>query len=88
LENLTEALTWLIGRPVLDQTGLHGTFDYQLEWSPDEMQVRSAEAPPQTEGDSPPIEPALQEQLGLKLLSKKDRVNVLVVENVEKAAAN
>ena len=37
LENLTDVLTWLLGRPVLDRTGLEGSFDYKLEWSPDEL---------------------------------------------------
>jgi uncharacterized protein (TIGR03435 family) len=88
LEHLTETLTWVLGRPVLDQTGLEGAFDYKLEWSPDEAQVRSQEAPPETEGNAPSLNAALQQQLGLKLVSKKGPVELIVVEKAERPIAN
>lgn len=88
LENLTDALTWLLGRPVLDQTGLEGSFDYKLEWTPDEMQLRSQEAPPQTDGDAPSLGAALREQVGLNLVSAKRPVQLIVVEKAERPTAN
>jgi uncharacterized protein (TIGR03435 family) len=88
LENLTETLTWVIGRPVLDRTGLEGSFDYKLEWLPDEAQVRSLEAPPESEGNEPSLETALREQLGLRLVSRKGPVEVIVVERAERPKAN
>jgi uncharacterized protein (TIGR03435 family) len=88
LENLTEALTWLLGRPVLDRTGLEGSFDYKLEWSPDEMQLRSQEAPPETDGNAPSLAAALQQQVGLKLVSRQDPVDLIVVEKAERPRAN
>jgi uncharacterized protein (TIGR03435 family) len=88
LENLTGALTWLLGRPVLDRTGLEGSFDYKLEWSPDETQLRSQEAPPETEGNAPSLAAALQQQVGLKLVSRKGPVDLIVVEKAERPRAN
>ena len=85
---LTEALTLLLGRPVLDRTGLQGNFDYKLEWSPDELQVQSQEAPPQVDGVMPSLVAALQQQMGLRLLSKRSPVDLIVVERAEKPTPN
>ena len=87
LDDLTETLTWLLGRPVLDHTGLEGSFDYKLEWSPDEMQTQSLEAPPQTDRDAPTLAAALG-QIGLKLVSQKSPVELIVVQKVEKPSPN
>ena len=88
LEHLTDALTWLLGKPVLDRTGLEGSFDYKIEWSPDEMQLRSQEAPLETDGNAPSLAAALQQQVGLKLVSKKGPVDLIVVEKAERPRAN
>jgi uncharacterized protein (TIGR03435 family) len=88
LEHLTDALTWFLGRPVLDRTGLEGSFDYKLEWSPDETQLRSQEAPPETDGNTPSLAAALQQQVGLKLASGKGPVDLIVVEKAERPKAN
>ena len=68
-------------RPVLDRTGLTGTFDFSLEWSlaPDPRQPPDA----QPEDSGPTFLEALQEQLGLKLKSAKGPVDVLVIDHVE-----
>ena len=88
LEHLTETLTWLLGRPVVDRTGLQGSFDYKLEWSPDEVQIRSTEAPVEIAGNALPLDGALQQQLGLKLVSQKDQVGLIVVESAERPIVN
>jgi uncharacterized protein (TIGR03435 family) len=88
LENLTDVLTWLLGRPVLDRTGLKGAFDYKLEWSPDELQLQSQEAPAQGEGNAPSLGGALQQQLGLRLASTKGLVDLVTVEKAEKPTEN
>ena len=87
LDHLTEALTWLLGKPVLDKTGLEGSFDYKLEWAPDEVQVQSGEAPPQTDGSAPSLAAALG-QFGFKLTARKDMVEEIVVERAERPAGN
>jgi uncharacterized protein (TIGR03435 family) len=67
------------GRPLVDKTGLTGTFDIHLEFSPDEDAVDAA---------IPSIFTALQEQLGLRLESSKGPVEVLVIDRVERPGAN
>jgi uncharacterized protein (TIGR03435 family) len=61
---------------VLDDTGLKGFYEIDLRWTP-------ADAPEGTD-TGPPIFKAIQEQLGLKLESRKDGVDVLVVDSAEK----
>jgi uncharacterized protein (TIGR03435 family) len=72
-----------LNRPVVDQTGLTGRFDLRLTWTPDESQsaTESADAPPD-------LFTAIQEQLGLKLVSTKAPVDVLVIDHVEGPSAN
>jgi uncharacterized protein (TIGR03435 family) len=64
-------------RVVIDETGLQGTFDVTLEWSPD-----------QTATDKPSIFTAVQEQLGLKLESAREPVDVLVIDHIERPSEN
>ena len=66
-----------IGRPVNDATGLKGKYDFNLKW------VLDWGGPP-TDDSSPTIFEALQQQLGMKLESKKGMVDILVVDHVEK----
>ncbi len=68
-----------IGRQVLDETGLMGRYDFTLEW---------AITPDTSNPSGPDIFTALQEQLGLKLESKKGLVQILVVEHVERPSEN
>jgi uncharacterized protein (TIGR03435 family) len=74
-----------VGRMVLDRTGLSGAFDLDLEWTPERTALAgdaSPGAPPASEG--PSIFTALQEQLGLKLDSRRGPVDVLVIDHVER----
>jgi uncharacterized protein (TIGR03435 family) len=87
LENLTDVLSWLLGRPVLDRTGLQGSFDYKLEWSPDEMQLLSEEAQPDADGNAPSLTAALR-QVGLRLVSTKAPADMIVVEKAERPTPN
>jgi uncharacterized protein (TIGR03435 family) len=71
-------------RPVEDHTGLKGTFEFDLEWTP--VQPVPADAPP-----APPVDPngpslftALREQLGLKLEAAKSSIDILVVDHAER----
>ena len=79
-----------VGRVVLDETGLKGTYDFELTWVPD----RTATSPfapsdaPAPSSDGPTIFTALQEQLGLKLEPKKEPIEILVIDHVEKASEN
>jgi uncharacterized protein (TIGR03435 family) len=65
--------------PVADQTGMDGRFDMKIRWSPN----------PQPDQDSgPSIFTAVQEQLGLKLESRKVPADLLVVDHAERPAEN
>jgi len=68
-----------LDRPVVDMTGLQGVFDLNLVWEPDRPERAK------NDGESgPSLFTALQEQLGLKLESRKAPVEILVVDAVEK----
>ena len=68
----------LTGRPVLDKTGLEGTYDYVLEWSTDS----------DTAGTGPSVFTALQEQLGLRLESVKAPTDTVVIDRIERPSEN
>jgi uncharacterized protein (TIGR03435 family) len=84
--------TAVLDRPVVDQTGLSGRFDFELKWTPDEFQFAGlgVKVPPPTDNaDAPPdLFTAIQQQLGLRLESTKAPVDVLVIDRVEKPSAN
>jgi uncharacterized protein (TIGR03435 family) len=84
--------TTALDRPVVDQTGLTGKYDFTLDWTPDESQFggrgRQA-APPVDNAEVPPdLYTAIQQQLGLKLESTRAPVEVIVIERLEKPSAN
>jgi uncharacterized protein (TIGR03435 family) len=84
--------TAVLDRPVVDQTGLSGHYDFQLNWTPDESQFSGMGIrvpPPSDKPDAPPsLAIALQDQLGLRLTATKTMVDVLVIDKVEKPSAN
>jgi uncharacterized protein (TIGR03435 family) len=84
--------TTALDRPVVDQTGLTGKYDFTLDWTPDESQFggRGGQAPPPADNsDVPPdLYTAIQQQLGLKMESTKAPVEVLIIDKVEKPSEN
>jgi uncharacterized protein (TIGR03435 family) len=62
---------------VIDLTGLNGDFAFKLEWTPDD----GATSPDGVAGLS--LFTAVQEQLGLRLESRKGPLDVLVVDHAE-----
>ncbi len=80
---LARVLAQVLGRVVLNETGLSGRYDLSLRWTPDDAAAQS------TSADAPPgLFTAIQEQLGLKLDSTKGAVPVLVIDGVEMPSAN
>ena len=76
---------------VIDMTGLTGPFSVDLQWTPDAFRNRVSQdgAAPLVNGqpvnvDGLSLPTALQEQLGLRLESRKGSVDVLVVDHAEK----
>jgi uncharacterized protein (TIGR03435 family) len=97
MSELVRILGMVMGRPVVDKTGLAGEFDVHLEFTPDESTMGlpgsggkdDPGGPPlATDPGRPNIFAALQEQLGLKLTSAKGPVEVLVIDHVERPTAN
>jgi uncharacterized protein (TIGR03435 family) len=75
-QELAEALARMrevSDRAVVDQTGLNGRFDFELNWSPDRGSGVSEDAP------YPGLFTALQEQLGLRLKPQKGSVPTVEV---------
>jgi|SRR5579863_66318 len=68
---------------VVDQTGLTGPFEVMLEWSPDDGVAPAAG----NASAGPSIFTAVQEQLGLRLESRKGPLDVLVIDHAEKVPA-
>jgi len=82
----------VLDRPVVDQTGLQGRFDFTLNWTPDETQFGGLGVrvpPPADNASAPPgLFTAIQEQLGLKLDSARAPVEVFVIDRAEKPSEN
>ena len=72
-----------VGRVVIDRTGLIGSFDLDLQWTPDQpLPLDTPERVP-IDPNGVSIFTAVQEQLGLKLESQKSPVDVLVIDRAE-----
>jgi bla regulator protein blaR1 len=87
-------------RPVLDRTGIPGLFDVKLQWNPFAGRRQLTGDVPRSPGaeeregrrpdfDSlPTLAEAVEQQLGLKLESRKSSVEGYVIEGVEKPSGN
>jgi uncharacterized protein (TIGR03435 family) len=87
LTQLATTLSALVGRPVIDRTGISGTFDMDLEWTPS-MEMAAPGSTTAANGDGPSIFAALQEQLGLRLESTTAPFDVLVIDHIERPTEN
>ena len=86
---LSRSYVSLLGRNVIDATGLTGAYEVHLKWAMDSLSPPAGpNATPPSDATGPSIFTALQEQLGLKLESTKGPVEVLVIDHVERPSAN
>lgn len=69
----------VLDRPVVDETGLKGKYDFKLTWTPGNPPVAEENAPPG-------FFTAIKEQDGLKVEPGKDQVPVLVIDHVQQPA--
>jgi len=84
MEDLAKFLTSYAGRTVIDKTNLTGKYDVQLIFTP-------ANAPPDlvsNEQQAPSLRSVLAEQLGLRLEPGKASLEVIVIDQIERASAN
>jgi uncharacterized protein (TIGR03435 family) len=90
---------WLSGSlrsPVVDKTELTGTYDFTLKFAPNLARLRislddAASAQPAgavSDSNGPTLLDALQDQLGLKLVSGKGPLEVIVIDHVERPSGN
>jgi uncharacterized protein (TIGR03435 family) len=80
VSRLTFMLSRRMGIPVLDQTGLNKTYDYTIDISGlNNFNPRSTDDAP-----GPTIFTAVQDDLGLKLESRKEPIEVLVIDSVDR----
>jgi uncharacterized protein (TIGR03435 family) len=93
MAQLCNTLSMQLGRPVVDMTGLKGEYDYKLEFSAEGLaMMKGMPAPPPGVGPAPSegsesgpnLITAVQEQLGLRLESRKGPVDHIVVDSAEK----
>jgi uncharacterized protein (TIGR03435 family) len=85
LSSLVRSLSRVLGRAIVDETGLTGPYDWTLEYAPDALAaIRPDGTPAVPATDLPSLPAALEEQLGLKLGSRRGPVRILVIEHVER----
>lgn len=82
---------YVLDRPVLDESGIEGRYDFKLDWTADESQFhgRGGQMPaPDRTVEPPDLFTAIRQQLGLRLVPKKDLAPVLIVDRAEKPGEN
>lgn len=85
MDNVINAITGaFVDRPVVDHTGLTGTYDLTLTYTPDIPANRRGEPDPNDIN----IFTAVQEQLGLKLEPRREMVDTLIIDSIEKPSDN
>lgn len=82
-------LSDLVGRPVIDKTGLTGLYDFTLKFVPEARSVgpfgpAPGAPPPTVDPNAPSLSTAVQEQLGLKLEGTRGPVEVVVIDKIER----
>jgi uncharacterized protein (TIGR03435 family) len=85
VDAIARALSGYVERPVSDKTGLTGLFDFALSWS-EPSKTRGASQSSEFEANS--LFTAVQDRLGLRLVSRKGPVEVFVIDQAEQPTSN
>jgi uncharacterized protein (TIGR03435 family) len=91
LDDFSSMLRLVVGRPVIDKTGVTGRFDIRVEFSREGTElagIQAKDSAPSDPGSPPSIFVAIQEQLGVKLEAGRGPVETLVIDHIEKPTAN
>ena len=81
ITQLIYVLSQRLDRPVIDKTNLKGLFDFRLEFAPVQPFAPS-------DDPRPSVFAAIQEQLGLRLVSTRGPVDVVVIDSIQKPTEN
>jgi bla regulator protein blaR1 len=90
VEQVADYLPWILdfGRPVLDQTGLSGKFDFTLQFTPERRSSPEDSGAAPLDPTGPSLIEALRDQFGMKLQSTRAPVQILVIDHVEPPSPN
>jgi len=83
-QDIAKMLTGQFGHPVADKTGLTGRYNFDLKT----YQTRASDRKDEETNPWPPLETAIQDQLGLKLVTSHGPVQVLVIDHIELPTEN
>ena len=72
MQGLVSALQSILGKPVIDETGITGTYDLELDWGEDRVASVTA---------------ALRDRFGLQLSAGKRDMEALIVDSVRREAS-
>ena len=75
------------GRPVLDRTGLTGFYDFEIDWTPNDLDSAGPDGAP-AELAAPSVFAALRERLGLRLEPASAPFDTVVIDHAEKPTHN
>ena len=87
---IVNLLSNMLGRAVIDNTGLTGKYDINLQPLPDSLQLQTDSADPQSQADvlNLGLIEAVEKQLGLRMKSMKAPGEILVIDHIEHPSAN
>jgi uncharacterized protein (TIGR03435 family) len=83
-DEIASMLAMQMGRPVSDKTGLNGKYDFDLKY----YQTKASDRKDDETNPWPPLETAIQDQLGLKLAASHGPGRFLVIDHIEKPSEN
>jgi len=84
MKDITGMLASQFGRPVMDKTGLTDKYDFVLNYHDQYLKDRPADSLDPV----PPLDTAIQDQLGLKLEPSKGPIQTLVIDHIEMPTEN
>lgn len=86
MHDATEALTNIMGRPVIDRSNLEGNFDWELNYPPGLGANANGRAIDEFIG--PEFFSAIEKQAGLKLQSAREKIDVIVIDSIQRPSEN
>jgi uncharacterized protein (TIGR03435 family) len=90
VSDFAKVLADALGQTVTDGTGLNGKYDFNLDYSdtPERTEPMNAADAPSSADFWPSIFTAVQEQLGLKLVSRKIPTDMIIIDQIERPSTN